>query len=71
MSDAPDFVVAIQGTPLDCLALEAKGACVLKSHETLTTEEAALGRLAPPGPCTDSRLKHTSTLFEKEACLLV
>lgn len=70
MSDAPDFVVAIQGTRLDCLALEAKG-LVLLSPMRLEQLKTVLGRFPPPVHCTDSRLKHTPSLFEKEAYLLI
>lgn len=35
-SGDPVFVVAPLGTPLDHLALEAKGVCILGSHRTVT-----------------------------------
>ena len=44
-------------------------ACVSGSHGTVTIKDSILGRLPPPGHCTDSWLKHILSLSEKEACL--
>ena len=46
-------------------------ACVPGSHRTVTIRDSVLGRLPPPGCCTDSRQKHIYSLSEKEAYLLV
>lgn len=69
MSDAPVSTTGCPGLPLDHLALVVRGACSWP-HRTLTTGKTVLGRLAPPGPCTDSRLKHTSSLLGKDSYLL-
>lgn len=69
--DDPVFAAATQGAPLDHLALEARGSCIPGSHGTRTIRDSVLGRLLPSGHCTDSRLKHTPSLAEKEAYLLV
>lgn len=42
-----------------------------KRHPFTTWLWRAAGRLSPPSRCSDSRLKHIPTLFEKEACLHV
>ena len=47
---------------LDCLALVARGLCLSGSPETETIGETILGRLPPPGHCTD-RLKYTPFLL--------
>lgn len=49
--------------------LWGRGACGLMGQ--LTIGEAALGRPLPPKHCPDSRLKHTPSLSEKNAYLLV
>lgn len=59
------------GDALDHLALEAKMACVPGSHGTVTMGDTVPDRLPLPGHRTDSRLKQTPSLLEKEACLLV
>lgn len=65
------FATATQGSPLDHLALEARGACIPGSHGNVTIRDSILGRLPPSGHCTGSRLKHTPSLAEKAAYLLV
>jgi len=65
MSGALVFAVATQETPLDHLAPEARGACIPRSHETVTIGGTVVDRLPLPGLCTYSRLKHTSSLSEK------
>lgn len=62
---------AAQGTPLDYLALEARGTYVPGSQWDYNNWEAILSRRPPPGRCTDSTLKHTSRLPGREAYLLV
>ena len=66
----PVFVAATQGKPSDHLALEA-GGLVFLGPMGLTIGETVLGRLPLPGHCTDSKLKHTPRLSEKEAYMLV
>ena len=58
-SGALVFVAASQGTPLDCLVLKTRRPCITGSHGTVTIRETILGRLSPPGYCTDIRLKYT------------
>ena len=62
-SDDLVFAAAIQGKPLDHLALEASGACTPRSHRTVTIRKTVLRRLSSPGHCTDSRLKHTTVFL--------
>lgn len=71
MSGTLLFVAAVQGIPLDHLALEARGACVPDSHGTVSIKETIHGRLPPPGHFKDSRLKHNPSISEKEAYLIV
>ena len=71
MSGVPVSAAAIQGIPLNLLALVASGACIPESHGTVTMRETVLGRLPPTRHCTDSRLKHTSSFSVREASLLV
>lgn len=71
ISGALVFMATAQGIPLDHLALVARGSCVPDSHWMVTIGEAVLGWLPPPEDCTDGRLKHTPSLFGKEAYLLV
>ena len=59
-------VAAAQGMPLKHLALVGKGARIAGSHRTVTIREIVLGRLPPPGHCTDSRRKHAPTLSIKK-----
>lgn len=68
---APAFVATTKGTTLNFLALEAREACIPGSHGTGTIRETVPGRLPLPGCCTDSKLKHTPSISEKEAYLLV
>ena len=70
-SGALVFVAATQGTPFDCLALMASRACIHGSQETVTNEETVLGWLPHPVHSTDSRLKHTPSLYVKKAYLIV
>lgn len=65
MSGDPAFVAPTQGMPLDCLVLEGDGICVLGSHGTVIIGDSVLGRLPPPGPHADSRLKHTPGFLRK------
>lgn len=62
----PSFVAATQGTPLDCLALEARGACLLGFHRTVTIRDSPC---QTPGLCTDSRLKHMPSVSKRPSCL--
>lgn len=59
-------VAATQETSLYHLALVATGAHLPGFHRTVTIEERILGRLSPPGHCTDRSLKHTFGLSVKE-----
>lgn len=43
-SGAPVFVLATQGILLDCMALEARGACIPGSHGTATIRKTVLGK---------------------------
>lgn len=70
LSGAPVFAVAMQGTALEYVVLEARGTCVPGSHGTVTIRGTILGRLPPPGHCTDSKLKHDPSLPLKDAYLL-
>ena len=70
MSDVQDIADTMRGTPLDYLALEARGPCFPESHGTVIIEETVFGRLPSPGHCTDSRLKHLY-ISEKAAYLFV
>lgn len=64
------FMTAAQKIPFDPLALGSLEDCIPGSQGTLTIEEAILGRLALPQiTLQDSRLKHTSSLSEKESYL--
>lgn len=56
------FMADAQETPLDCLALVAKEACISGFHGTITMKEI-LGRLPPSGHCADSGLRPTSQSF--------
>lgn len=58
-----------QGSPLDLLALEARGACDPGSHGTVNIGESVLGR-SPPHGAAQIADKHTSGLSMKEAYLL-
>lgn len=60
-----------QGILLDLLVLVARGTCIPESHGIVTIRETVLGRLPPPGHYTGSKLKLTSSLFVKEAYLLI
>ena len=71
MSGDPSFVDAVQGMPLNCLALEARNACVPGSHGIVTIRETVLSRLPLQWHCTESGLKHTLSLFEKQAYFLI
>ena len=51
------FAAVTQGTPLDCLAMKAKGTCVPGFHGTVKIGKTVLGRPPPTGYYTDSRLK--------------
>lgn len=42
-------MAAMQGTHFDCLALEAREACILGSHGHVTMGEADISRLLPQG----------------------
>lgn len=66
----PSFCSCSPGDTLDLLALEARGACISGSHRTITISETVFGRLLPPGPCTESRLKNTRAVSVKETHLL-
>jgi len=52
------------------LALVAGGVCISGPHGSETVA-AVLGRLPPPGHCTDSRMKHITSFLMKKAYLLV
>ena len=56
-SDASAFAAAAQGTPLHPLPLVARWDCFPGSHGVTTIWESVLGRLPPPGHCTESRRK--------------
>lgn len=71
MPGALIFEGVTQGTPLHHMALEAKVTFIPGSQRTVTIKEAVIGRLQPRGYCIDTRLKHTPSLFVKEAYLLV
>ena len=71
MSGGPVFLSVNQGMPLDCLSLVANGAFIHGFHGTVTNGETVLSWLPPPGNSADSRLKHTPSLYGKEAYLLV
>ena len=43
------FVAVIQGIPLNCLALEARGSSIPRSHGTVTIRDTVLGKLSPLG----------------------
>lgn len=58
------------GMPLDCLMLVAKEAGIPELHGNVTVGKTVLGRPPHPGHCTDSRLKHDSSLPGKKAYLL-
>lgn len=60
ISGAPVFAVAAQSLPLNHRALVAMGAYKPGFHKSVATGEMVLGRLLPPGHCTDCRLGHTS-----------
>lgn len=45
---------------LDCLALEMVVGVLWSPLGLVTIRETVLGRLAPPGHCTDYRMKHCS-----------
>ena len=53
------FCGCCSGTPLDCLALVASGACIPGSHGTVTIGEK------PPGHSADSRMKHICLSVKK------
>lgn len=57
--------------PLDHLALAARGACIPEPPGAITIGKTVLGRLPHIGHCTNSRLKHNSSLLVKKVCLLV
>lgn len=67
----PSFVAAAEATPPENLDAKAGGSCDPGPHETATIRETALGRLPPPGHCTDRRLKHISSVSEKEAYVVI
>ena len=50
---------------------EGQGACIHGSEGTIAMFPFVLGRLPPPGHCTDNRLKRRSSPSEKEAYLFV
>lgn len=49
---------------------EGQGAFIPKSHKTITMRKTVLSRLPLPGHSTESRLKHTSSLSEREVFYL-
>ena len=57
------FAADTQRVPLDFLALVVRGACVSGSYRTRGKGGTVLGRILPPGCCTDSRLRHTPLVF--------
>lgn len=61
---------ATQGMPLNHPALEARGTFIPGAHGALTIRNSFPSRLPPSGHCTDGKLKHTSSLSEKETYLL-
>lgn len=50
---------------------EGQGACVLGSHGAVKIRETVLGRLSLPGHCTERKLRHSPSFYQKEAYLLV
>lgn len=60
MSGALIFASTAKGRPLDCLALEDRVDCIL--GPMANWRRTVLGRLPPPGHCTDSRLIHFPSL---------
>lgn len=67
----PSFVAAAEATLPENLDAKAGGSCDPGSHETATIRETALRRPPPPGHCTDRRLKHISSVSEKEAYVVI
>lgn len=66
-SGAMVFAATAQGTPLDYQALVASEACISGSYGITAIGKMAVGRLPPPGHCTDSRTRHTPCLSVQEA----
>lgn len=62
------FAAAIEGTPLDHLALETRGASVTGPRETVTIRDSSW-QAPNPGPSTGSRLI-TPGLSKEEAHVL-
>ena len=46
-------------------------ACVAEFHRTVMSGETVLGRLSPPGHCSDNGLEHTPSLLVKKVYSLV
>lgn len=59
VSGALVFAATAQETPLDHQALVAGTACIPEPPGAMAIGERVLGRLPPPGHCTDSGLKYT------------
>lgn len=70
-SGALVLVAASQGIPLDHLPLIVRRAYLPGSHGTATSGGTVLDRVPHPGYCTDSIVKHTSSLSVKEAYVFV
>ena len=70
MSGAPVLWLPLRRHSLKTWMRRPEGLAILDLMR-LQQSETALGRLPPPGHCTERRLKHISSVSEKEAYLVI